>query len=139
MPGKKARETPKEAEECILKIGKNNNVVQWRGEMQTATTKLYGMTGIFFTTNVRYVPPYPCEDEYIPVYPPVEEGQPPNPAVTAALIAKLREGAFEGHRKDIQKQLADERTIWPTMWLKMSLASRSKVSEEEGFAVAELK
>ena len=52
MPGKKARETPKEAEECILKIGKNNNVVQWRGEMQTATTKLYGMTGIFFTTNV---------------------------------------------------------------------------------------
>ena len=98
----------------------------------------HGMTGIFFITNVRHVPPFPREDEYIPVYPSVEVGQPPNPVVTAALIVKLREGAFEGRRKDIQKQLADERTIWPMMWMRMSLASRSKVSEEEGFAAAEL-
>ena len=138
MPAKKAGETPKEAEECILKIGKYNNVVEWKGEMQTATTKLYGMTVIFFTTNVRYVPPYPREEEFMPVYPPVEEGQLPNPVVTAALIAKLREGAFEGRRKDIQKQLADERTIWPMMWMRMSLALRSKVSEEDGFAASEL-
>ena len=138
MPAKKAGDQSKEAEECVLQIGKFNNVIQWRGEMQTSVCTLYGMTGIFFATNARHIPPYPREDQFIPVYPQIEKGQPPNPIITAALITKLREGAFEGRRKEIQKQLADEKTIWPMMWKRMSLASRSKVSEEEGFLAAEL-
>jgi hypothetical protein len=130
MPAKKAGEQLKEAEESILKIGKFNNVIQRRGEMQTSVCTLYGMTGIFFATNERHIPPYPREDQYVLVYSPPEEGQPSNPVINVALITKLREGAFEGRRKEIQKQLADETTIWPMMWKKMSLTSRSKVSEE---------
>jgi hypothetical protein len=34
--------------------------------METAVTAMYGLTGTFFTTNERYVPPFPHEDEYAP-------------------------------------------------------------------------
>ena len=108
--------------ECILRIGKNNNVVQWREHMQTETTALYGLTGIFFTTNQRYTPPFPTEADYMPVFPPQEEGEAPHAALPAGLINKLREGAFEGHRKETQQQKADERTVWPIMWSNMSSA-----------------
>jgi hypothetical protein len=57
MPPKKAVAVPKEPAECILRYGKSNNVIQWAEEMQTATTALYGVTGMFFTTNERYRPP----------------------------------------------------------------------------------
>ena len=57
MPPKKAVAVPKEPAECILRYGKSNNVIQWAEEMQTATTALYGLTGMFFTTNERYRPP----------------------------------------------------------------------------------
>jgi hypothetical protein len=59
MPQKKADEPSKGAAECILKIGKNNNVVQWKEEIQNELTELYGLTGMFFTTNERYEKPFP--------------------------------------------------------------------------------
>ena len=69
MPPKKSNEPLKDAAECILRIGKNNNVVQWKEEMQTTVTALYGLTGMFFTTNERYVQPFPREEDYIPDFP----------------------------------------------------------------------
>jgi hypothetical protein len=49
----------KDATECVLRIGKNNNVVLWKEEMQTAVTAMFGLTGMFFTTNERNVPTFP--------------------------------------------------------------------------------
>ena len=54
MPRKKTPELPKGSTECILVTGKFNNIVQWRDEMQTAVSMLYGLTGTFFTKNIRY-------------------------------------------------------------------------------------
>ena len=68
----------------------------WRESTQTAVTMLYGMTGIFFTTNTRYVHPIPREQDYIPDMPDAEEGEDPFPPFTVALTNKLRGGAFEG-------------------------------------------
>ena len=62
----------------------------------------------------------------------------PHAPLPAALITKLREGAFEGRRKAMQTQRADERTIWPMMWSRMSLASQCKVREEADFDNAHL-
>ena len=103
MPPKRATETPKDTAECILRIGKNNNVVQWKDIMQTEITALYGLTGMFFTTNERYIPPIPMEVDYIPAFPEPAEGEAAHPALPAALIAKLREGAYEGRRKETTK------------------------------------
>jgi hypothetical protein len=58
----------------------------------------------------------------------------PHAPLPAALITKLREGAFEGRRKAMQTQRADERTIWP----RMSVASQCKVREEADFDNAHL-
>ena len=79
MPQKKAIEPGKDAAECILRIGKNNNVVQWKEEIQTELTELYGLTAMFFTTNERYVQPFPREEDYIPDFPESddEEEEPP--------------------------------------------------------------
>ena len=63
MPPKRAVEATKDTTECILRYGKSNNVVQWSDEMQTATTALYGLTGMFFTTNRSYVPPRVNEED----------------------------------------------------------------------------
>ena len=54
MPPKRAIEAVKSAEECILQIGKFNNIIKWRESMQTIVTELYGIVGMFFTTDVRY-------------------------------------------------------------------------------------
>jgi Zinc knuckle len=168
MPPKKSNEPLKDAAECILRIGKNNNVVQWKEEMQTTVTALYGLTGMFFTTNERYVQPFPREEDYIPDFPESDdedeeevgeqldaEGE-PLPAVDVAaqavareaaanarmetkrrarekLISKLREGAYEGRRKAMEIQKANERTVWPMMWTRMSQASQSRVKEEEEY------
>ena len=66
MPQKKPDEGKSGADPCILRIGRYNNVVQWKEEMQTEATALYGMTGMFFTTNARYVHPFSREEEYNP-------------------------------------------------------------------------
>lgn len=62
MPQKKIPELTKEPVECVLRYGKSNNVVQWSEEMQTEVTALYGLTGMFFTTNKSYKPPRVSED-----------------------------------------------------------------------------
>ena len=59
MPPKKSNEPAIDAAECVLRNGKINNVVQWKEEMQTMVTALDGLTGMFFTTNERYVQPFP--------------------------------------------------------------------------------
>ena len=74
MPPKKTQELLKGSTECILVTGKFNNKVQWRDEMQTAVSILYGLTGTFLTTNIRYVPPIPDEADYIPAFPEPAEG-----------------------------------------------------------------
>ena len=68
MPLKCAVEAAKSTEECILQIGKFSNIIKWRESMQTIVTELYGIVGMFFTTDVRYELPrtitkYPDESE----------------------------------------------------------------------------
>ena len=138
MPPKRVPEGPKDTAECMLRTGRGNNIVLWREEMQTAITMLYGMTGTFLSTNVRYVHPIPLEADYVPQLPVPAEGEPAIPPLTAALITKLREGAFEGRRKAVEKQRNDEMTIWPFMWSRMSPASQSKVKENPDFENAYL-
>ena len=104
--------------------------------MHTHISSLYGLTATFLITNVRYVQPIPTEADYIPEQ---EEGEEPVPALPAALINKLREGAFEGRRKRVDQQRADEATVWPRMWDRMSLGSQSKVREQDGFQEAFLR
>jgi hypothetical protein len=135
--------------------------------MQTELTAHFGLVGMFFTTNERYVQPFPREEDYIPEFPESgDEAEEPVvlvdaegeqlPAVEIAaqavareaaaqarrdakrrakekLILKLREGAYEGRRKAMETQKANERTAYPMMWRKMSLASQSRVREEEEF------
>jgi hypothetical protein len=151
----------------VLKIGKNNNVVQWKEAMQTALTAQFGLVGMFFATNERYVQPFPREEDYIPEFPESDdeveeevvlvdaEGE-QLPAVEIAaqavareaaaqarrdvkrrarekLILKLREGVYEGRRKAMETQKTNECTAYPMIWRKMSLASQSRVREEEEF------
>jgi Zinc knuckle len=66
MPPKRSADAPKDTPECILRIGKSCNIIAWMEEMETAVAGLYGLTGTFFTTNERYVPPFPEEEEYAP-------------------------------------------------------------------------
>ena len=164
MPQKKQEEAKTGAEACILKIGRLNNVVQWKEEMQDEACGLYGMTGMFFSTNASYVHPFPRPEEYNPALapPPVAPGaeeedddigtedpddddeDPLAPAVepevySAALIAKLRANAFEGRRKAIELQKINEQKLWPLMWSRMSTGSKSKVREEPGFEAAKMR
>ena len=118
MPPKCAVES-KDVPECILRIGKYNNVVAWNLEMRSVVGTLYGSTANFLTDNVRYVPPYPREEDYMPINPDLADGQAP-PVIPAALITKLREDCFTGRRKDIALQRKDEQKIWSIMWTRMS-------------------
>ena len=158
MPLKKTAEAKSGAEPCILRIGRYNNVIQWKEEMQTEATGLYGMTGMFFTTNASYVHPFPREEEYNPALEtPVGEGAeeeeeedeeepvvapalpPPEdpPALySTSLINKLRANAYEGRRKAIELQRVNEQKLFPLMWSRMSTGSKSKVREEPGFESA---
>jgi hypothetical protein len=46
MPMKKSTEVVQlKAEECILRNGNANNVIQWQNEMYNLATGLYGSTG----------------------------------------------------------------------------------------------
>ena len=62
MPPKRAVEGLKIAEDCILQIGKQNNVIRWKEQMQTIVTEQYGIIGMFFSTNQRYVIPKSPKD-----------------------------------------------------------------------------
>ena len=70
MPPKKQEVLKSAREPCILKIGRGNNVVQWMEEMQNDAGALYGMTGMFFSTDVSHFIPYPREVDYNPSAPP---------------------------------------------------------------------
>ena len=80
--------------------------------MQTQVTMLYGMTGTNFTTNKRYIQPIPREEDYVSQIPEPEVGEAPVAPITASLTSKHREGAFEGRRKAVGRQRADERTTY---------------------------
>ena len=144
----------------MLKLGRQNNVVQWREEMQDEACGLYGMTGMFSSTDESHFIPYPREEDYNPDQPPpvadeedtdddasAEEvlvGPAPAPAVLPvqyppAFIEKLRANAFEGRRKLVEAQKIDEQKLFPLMWKRMSTASQSKVREEPGFESARMR
>ena len=137
MPPKRAAEG-KEPGECILTIGKFNNVVVWNARMVDVIGKLFGDMANFLTTNERHEIPFPIESDYVPVVPAAMEGGPAPMAINAALITKLREDCFTGRRKEIAQQKNDEKKIWSIMWECMSPASQSKVREEPGYAAAAL-
>ena len=90
------------------------------------------MTGSFFITNERYIEPLPRAEDYTPIIP---EGDEAN-VLDEELIIKLRHGAFQSRRKAMLTQAADERTVWPLMWARMSPGSQSKVKEEPEFEEA---
>lgn len=101
---------------CMLQIGKYNNVVAWNLEMRTTVHALYGNASNFLTTNVRYVPPFPREEDYNVVYP-TGEGDPPGLAISAALLADMKKDCFNARRRRIEQQAVDEIKIWNMMWL----------------------
>jgi hypothetical protein len=78
-------------------------------EIQNELTVLYGLTAMFFTTNERYVQPFPREEDYIPDFPDSDdeeeppvlfnaEGEPLNP-VDIAAQAVAREAAADARRE----------------------------------------
>jgi hypothetical protein len=120
MPKKKASELEQDATECVLKIGKNNNVVQWREAMQTKLIAHFGLVGMFFTTNERYVQPFPRREDYVPEFPESDdeveeavvlvdaEGE-QLPTVKIAAQAVAREAAAQARRD--AKRRAREKLI----------------------------
>ena len=127
----------KVAAPCMLQIGKYNNVVAWNLEMRTSVRALYGNASNFLTTNVRYIPPLPREEDYTVVYPDGED-DPPAVGISAALLADMKKDCFNGRRRRIEQQTVDEAKIWSMMWTQMSSASQSKVKEEEAYEAASI-
>ena len=105
-------------------------MVAWNEELKNTVGALYGSTANFLQANIRYVQPLPIEADYSP---PVEDG---GVAITAALTAKLREGAYEGRRRAVAQERVDEQKIWSIMWGQMSPASQGRVQESEGYEAA---
>jgi hypothetical protein len=67
MPEAKAVETAgKGPQTILLKMGKVNNVIQWREDMYNPATEEFGEVGTYFCTNVAYKYPFPHEREYNP-------------------------------------------------------------------------
>lgn len=134
MPPKSSPE-PRDAKECMLQIGKFNNVVAWNLEMRSLTVMAYGSSALFVTTNERYVFPLPRESDFLVEYP-VGEGDPPPLLMSAALIADCKRDAFTGRQKDIRKQKENEKKLYGFIYTHMFTASQSKVKEE--FAQADI-
>ena len=170
MPPKRAVETVKTAEECILQFGKTTNVIKWREHMQVIATELYGIVGMFFTTNMRYELPKHSYREQ-PMDSSAESSSsesddealdPELPALDPTMVAaearekaarkaardvrnerrrkasersraKLREDDYIQRKRDLKAQKEHERTLYPMMWRRMSLASQTRVREEEEF------
>jgi hypothetical protein len=62
MPPNKTVE-PKEAPgQCILKLGKSNNIIQWTEEMKTSISMLYGVAGNFLCHNIDSIVYYSYTD-----------------------------------------------------------------------------
>jgi hypothetical protein len=145
----------KTSDVCILRMGRQNNIIQWRDEMYTLLTTKYGSTGSFLMTNVAYVNPMPHERDYNPFYvePPVpgdeeeidddeadddeeeaevgeDEAPQPEPLITPALLAKLMEGAYDSRRKLILQQKLDLKTAFSLLIGYLSPESLAKLKEE---------
>ena len=110
MPPKRSPES-KEAKECILQIGKFNNVVAWNLEMRALTVTTFGSSATFLTTNVRFVYPLPREEDFLVAYPAGPDDLPPL-VMSAALIADCKKDAFTGRQRDIRKQKENDKMIW---------------------------
>lgn len=134
MPPKRAPDS-KDAKECMLQIGKYNNIVAQNLDIRESINAVYGDSASFLFTDERYVPPLPREEDFLVVYPDGEDDLAPLP-MSAALIADLKKDAFTGWAKQIRLQKLDEKKIWSIIWMRMSAASQSKVKEDEGFAAA---
>ena len=67
MPIKESSEVDKHSEECILRNGKMNIIIQWQDHMYNLATGLCGSTGMFFNTDVSYVHPFPHDNQVIEV------------------------------------------------------------------------
>ena len=134
MPPKRSPES-KDAKECILQIGKYNNIVAWNLDIRESINAVYGDSASFLYTDDRYVAPLPREADYLLAYP---AGAPDALPMSAALIADLKKDAFTGRAKQVRQQKLDEKKIWSIMWMRMSTASQSKVKEEEGFEAAQV-
>jgi hypothetical protein len=128
MPPKRS-DASREHSDHTLRMGKFNNFVAWLEIIKADAGALYGSTARFLTTNVRYVPRIPIEADYNPAIPEVE-GQPAPPALTAAAIGKLREGAYDRRNKSIEQQLKDEEKLFNYVELRPSAASLAKIKEE---------
>ena len=112
MPPKKAVEGPKEAEECILRFGKYNNIIQWRDALEVSVCALYGLSGQFLITNERYVPPMPREQDYVQVNPPLEEGEVTLPSSDRCIDPKVeRQRLRRKAKKDRQTTRTREEHI----------------------------
>ena len=129
MPPKRAPES-KDVKECMLRIGKNNNIIAWNLDIRESIGAIYGYSGDFLYSDVRFVRPLPREEDYLVVYPDGEDDLEPLP-MSAALLP-----LFTGRAKLVRKQKIDEEQIWSTMWMRMSTASQSKVKEDDGFLAA---
>jgi hypothetical protein len=111
-------------------MGKFDNFVAWLEIIKADAGALYGSTARFLTTNVRYVPRIPIEADNNPAIPEVE-GQSAPPALTAAAMGKLREGAYDRRNKSIEQQLKDnEEKLFNYIELRLSAASLAKIKEE---------
>ena len=140
--------------------------IQWREEMYNLATSEFGEVGTYFYTGVAYRYPYPHERDYNPFYveavpaaPVADEDDeeeeddveedigvpvvlpevhaPVLPEATQlALINKLREGAYEGRRRQQEAALLGLKKMWAKTWVRMSSQSQSKVREEPGFEQA---
>ena len=136
MPPKRAIEALKSTEECILQFGKFNNIIKWRESMQTIVTELYGIIGMFFTTDVRYELPrniihYPdasssenstSESE---IDAPADEEEEPLVAPTAAETAALLAYAAAKPARAAAREVRNERRR------KAAERSRAKYREED--------
>ena len=136
--------------------------------MQTIATGLYGIVGMFFTTNERYEQrglshrDYPSdsssessssesEDEVLDPEQPVVSAERleldarEKQARSAARAvrnasersrAKLREEDYIQRKRDLKSQKENERTMYPMMWKRMSVASQTRIREEPNFREA---
>ena len=79
----------------MLLYGKHNNVIKWKEHMQTMGTELYGIVGMFFTTNKRYqllrvsYTDYSSESESAESEDEDEVVDPDAPALSPEMIATL--------------------------------------------------
>ena len=139
MPPKRAVEAKDSTSECMLRIGKFNNVVAWNLGISASVGAVYELITNFLLTNVRYVPPLPRNEDFTVMYPAPAEGEPEAVAITAALTLKLKETVFTTRMKTMIQAREDEAKIWNLMWIKMSPASRCKVQEQPEYEAANVR